>query len=92
MINDPKLLICDEPTGNLDPDTSKEVMDVLDSINKDETKVKPMSDENMRNQEFVKILNDNVDDIDLSNLDDDRVTEYSLKNWVFADNSYPTFE
>ena len=29
------LIICDEPTGNLDPDTSKEIMDVIDSINKD---------------------------------------------------------
>ena len=35
IVNEPKLLICDEPTGNLDPDTSKEIMDVIDSINKD---------------------------------------------------------
>ncbi len=35
IVNDPKLLICDEPTGNLDPNTSKEIMTVLDSINKD---------------------------------------------------------
>ena len=26
--------MCDEPTGNLDPDMSKEIMDVLDNINK----------------------------------------------------------
>ena len=35
IVNDPKLIICDEPTGNLDPDTSKEIMDVLISINND---------------------------------------------------------
>lgn len=35
IVNDPKLLICDEPTGNLDPKTSKEIMDVLNQINKD---------------------------------------------------------
>lgn len=35
IVNEPKLLICDEPTGNLDPATSKEVMKVIDSINKD---------------------------------------------------------
>ncbi len=35
IVNDPKLLICDEPTGNLDPNTSKEIMTVLDTINKD---------------------------------------------------------
>ena len=35
IVNDPKLLICDEPTGNLDPKTSQEIMNVLDTINKD---------------------------------------------------------
>ena len=34
IVNNPKLLLCDEPTGNLDPDMSKEIMDVLDNINK----------------------------------------------------------
>ncbi len=33
IVNKPKLLICDEPTGNLDPDTSMEIMAVLDQIN-----------------------------------------------------------
>lgn len=35
IVNEPKVLICDEPTGNLDPDTSMEVMKVIDGINKD---------------------------------------------------------
>ena len=35
IVNEPKLIICDEPTGNLDPDTSKEIMDVLVKINKE---------------------------------------------------------
>lgn len=35
IVNKPKVLICDEPTGNLDPDTSKEIMKVLESINKE---------------------------------------------------------
>lgn len=35
IVNDPKLLICDEPTGNLDPDTSKEIMSVINKINKE---------------------------------------------------------
>ena len=34
IVNGPKLLICDEPTGNLDEDTSMEIMEVLDQINK----------------------------------------------------------
>ena len=33
IVNSPKLLICDEPTGNLDPDTSMEIMKVLEVIN-----------------------------------------------------------
>ncbi len=35
IVNEPKLLICDEPTGNLDPDTSKEIMKIIEKINKD---------------------------------------------------------
>ena len=35
IVNEPKILICDEPTGNLDPDTSKEIMNVLDKLNKE---------------------------------------------------------
>ncbi len=34
IVNEPKILICDEPTGNLDPNTSMEIMKVLDEINK----------------------------------------------------------
>lgn len=33
IVNNPKLLICDEPTGNLDPKTSMEIMSVLENIN-----------------------------------------------------------
>ena len=33
IVNNPKLLICDEPTGNLDPDTSMEIMKVLEEVN-----------------------------------------------------------
>lgn len=33
IVNGPKLLICDEPTGNLDEKTSMEIMDVLKNVN-----------------------------------------------------------
>ena len=34
IVNNPKMLLCDEPTGNLDPTMSMEIMRVLDDINK----------------------------------------------------------
>jgi cell division transport system ATP-binding protein len=39
LVNNPKLLICDEPTGNLDPDTSWGIMELLDDINKGGTTI-----------------------------------------------------
>ena len=35
VVNQPKILICDEPTGNLDPTISMEIMEILDKINKE---------------------------------------------------------
>lgn len=34
LLNSPKLILADEPTGNLDPQTSVEVMEVLQELNK----------------------------------------------------------
>ncbi len=39
IINDPKLIIADEPTGNLDPETSEEILEILTSINQRGTSV-----------------------------------------------------
>jgi len=33
IINDPELILADEPTGNLDPDTSREILEILKKIN-----------------------------------------------------------
>lgn len=33
IVNDPLLVIADEPTGNLDPETSKEIMEIFSEIN-----------------------------------------------------------
>lgn len=32
IVNKPTVVIADEPTGNLDPDTSEEIMDILDRV------------------------------------------------------------
>lgn len=34
IVNNPQLLIADEPTGNLDPETAQEIMSLIDDINK----------------------------------------------------------
>lgn len=34
IVNNPPILICDEPTGNLDPETAWGIMQLLDDINK----------------------------------------------------------
>ena len=39
LVNRPPLLICDEPTGNLDPQTSRGIMDLLERINRTGTTV-----------------------------------------------------
>ncbi len=39
LISQPEVLLADEPTGNLDPDTSKDIMDLLERINRTGTTV-----------------------------------------------------
>ena len=39
IVNRPPLLVCDEPTGNLDPETSRGIMDLLERINRTGTTV-----------------------------------------------------
>ena len=47
VVNRPKLLLADEPTGNLDPSTADEIMDLLLGINRRGTTV-VMSTHNAR--------------------------------------------
>ena len=39
IVNNPPVLLCDEPTGNLDPQTSMDIMEILDKINQNGTTV-----------------------------------------------------
>ncbi|NLW42497.1 MAG: ATP-binding cassette domain-containing protein, partial [Tissierellia bacterium] len=39
VVNNPKLLMADEPTGNLDVDTAMEIMEIINNINSKGTTV-----------------------------------------------------
>ena len=56
IINDPILILADEPTGNLDPDTSSEILALLKKINKRGTAVLVVT----HNYEIVKKANERV--------------------------------
>ncbi len=39
IVNEPQIIIADEPTGNLDPETAKTIMNILEDINKKGTTI-----------------------------------------------------
>jgi cell division transport system ATP-binding protein len=57
IVNKPQLLICDEPTGNLDPNTSEHIMYLLDRINEGGTTVLVAThDTNMVNKMNKRVI------------------------------------
>lgn len=61
IVNEPKVLIADEPTGNLDPDTSTEILNVLERVNAQGTTVLVVTHDKYIVEKFKKrtILIDN---------------------------------
>lgn len=64
IVNTPKLLIADEPTGNLDPDNSWEIMNLLERINLQGTTVLMAT----HNREIVDTLRHRVIAIEHGNV------------------------
>ncbi len=56
IINDPLLILADEPTGNLDPETSSEILDIFEKINARGTAIIFAT----HNYEIVKRLNHRI--------------------------------
>lgn len=56
LVNQPAMLIADEPTGNLDPKTSMEIMQLLESINQQGTTVIVVTHDN----EIVNLMHKRV--------------------------------
>ena len=56
LVNKPDILLADEPTGNLDPENSWEIMKLLDKVNKQGTTVIVVT----HNLEIVEAMNKRV--------------------------------
>jgi cell division transport system ATP-binding protein len=56
VINEPQLILADEPTGNLDPETSFEILDIFEKINAKGTAIIFAT----HNYEIVKRLNHRI--------------------------------
>lgn len=56
LVNNPKILLADEPTGNLDPNNSWEIMKLLEDINQDGTTVLVVT----HNREIVNAMEKRV--------------------------------
>lgn len=54
LVNNPKLIIADEPTGNIDPDMSFEILELLNEINKMGTTILMVTHEVALAQRFNK--------------------------------------
>lgn len=74
IINNPKILIADEPTGNLDPDTAWEIMKLIELINRRGTTVVMVT----HAKEIVNGMNKRVIVIDKGRIIRDSVGEYGL--------------
>ena len=56
LVNEPPILLADEPTGNLDPKTSEEIMKLLEQINERGTTVLVVT----HNKEIVNAMKERV--------------------------------
>lgn len=72
LVNNPRLIIADEPTGNLDPERSREIMALLDKINSLGTTVIAVTHE----RDIVNSLSKRVIAIDAGKIVSDKTGGY----------------
>ena len=72
LVNNPSMIIADEPTGNLDPDTAWEIMNLLNDINLRGTTVVMAT----HAKNIVDEMNKRVIHIDIGNIISDRKGGY----------------
>lgn len=79
IINKPKILLADEPTGNLDPVSMNEIMSILDVINQNGTTVVVIT----HDMHLVEKMNKRVIRLDEGNLIyDDYGLDDSMKKYI----------
>ena len=76
LINEPKILLADEPTGNLDNHNAWEIMKLLEEINSRGTTVVVVT----HNLEIVKAMNKRVITMKKGVVSDDSKGDYSDEN------------
>jgi cell division transport system ATP-binding protein len=77
IVNAPKVVIADEPTGNLDPDTSWEIMNIFDEINTRGTTIVMAT----HNREIVNTIKKRVIAIESGKIArDEQKGEYGYEN------------
>lgn len=91
LINNPSIIIADEPTGNIDPEMSYEIIELLEEINKVGTTVIIVTHEkelvDKFNKRLITISNGKIkDDISHNPIDikDEAMSE--IKNYFTSDN------
>jgi len=67
LINDPDIILADEPTGNLDSKTSEEIMDLFKKINKEKNKTIVQVTHSLKAAEYgdriINVLDGKIDEI-----------------------------
>ena len=81
IINNPMVLIADEPTGNLDPKTADEIMDLLEQINLRGTTIVMVT----HAKDIVDRMKKRVIDIDKGRIVRDREGIYNIREEAGAD-------
>ena len=86
LVNNPEIIIADEPTGNVDPELSHEIIELLNEINGMGTTVLVVTHEHELVREFHqrvvtidhgRVIRDTRNDVDPDFDDDDYTLEYS---------------
>ncbi len=85
LVNNPEIIVADEPTGNVDPELSHEILELLNEINSMGTTVLVVTHEH----ELVREFHQRVITIDSGRIVSDSASDYSA---VYGEELEPEFD